>query len=159
MTHDEFTEKVMGTQGDLRRFLAALCCGDTMLADDIAQETYLKAYLSLKSPKDIKSFKGWLLKIAHNTFLNIRRSSKPETDEFAATKKEIAMETADAGFKYQELYYALEQIPPKERTSILLYYMEGYDVNEIARITDASSDAVRQQLSRGRTHLRNLIAN
>lgn len=64
---------------------------------------------------------------------------------------------ADASFEYQELYVALERLSEKERTAILLYYMEGYQTDEIAVITGMSADAVRQQLSRGRGHLREIL--
>lgn len=46
MTREEFIAKVECCQKAFRRFLAALCCGDTSLADDIAQESFIKAYLS-----------------------------------------------------------------------------------------------------------------
>ncbi len=46
MTRRQFTDLVEGSQAALRRFLVALCCGDAALADDIAQDAYLKAYIS-----------------------------------------------------------------------------------------------------------------
>ena len=45
MTREQFISHVESTQKAFRRFLVALCCGDTALADDIAQESYIKAYL------------------------------------------------------------------------------------------------------------------
>lgn len=87
---------------------------------------------------------------------NIRRSVKTTSgyDEVP----EIASETsADNSFKYQELYSALQRLPDKERYAILLFYLEGYSIKEISGITDASQDAVKQHLSRGRKHLRNLL--
>ena len=54
-------------------------------------------------------------------------------------------------------YTRLENLPAKERTAILLFYLEGYSVKEVADIVDASQVAVRQQLSRGREHLRKLL--
>lgn len=70
-----------------------------------------------------------------------------------------ASEGADTGFAYQELYEALNRLPAKERTSVLLFYMEGYSVKEIADIQEVSQDAVKQHLSRGRNHLRGLLSN
>ena len=49
MTREQFTAHVEATQKAFRRFLVALCCGDSALADDIAQESYIKAYLSCDS--------------------------------------------------------------------------------------------------------------
>ena len=52
---------------------------------------------------------------------------------------------------------ALEQLPPKERSAILLYYIKGYSVHEIADIVAATEDAIKQQLSRGRNKLKTLL--
>jgi len=48
----------------------------------------------------------------------------------------------------------LRTLPPKERSAITLYYLNGYDIKEIAAITDTSEDAVKKQLSRGRDKLK-----
>ena len=70
----------------------------------------------------------------------------------------LVSETAtDAGFEYQELYHALRTLPPKERTAILLFYLKGYTVREIADIVHGTEAAVRQQLSRGREQLKNKL--
>jgi RNA polymerase sigma-70 factor (ECF subfamily) len=62
----------------------------------------------------------------------------------------------------EELYDALAKLLDKERTSVLLFYMENYSIKEIADIADilnSSQDAVKQQLSRGRNHLRGMLAS
>lgn len=59
MTREQFITKAEATQKALRRFLAALCCGDCALADDIAQEAFIKAWLSSESLKDPDKFKTW----------------------------------------------------------------------------------------------------
>ncbi len=64
---------------------------------------------------------------------------------------------SDSGFRYQDLYASLNMLPAKERTSVLLFYMEGYSIKEIAEIERTSQDAVKQHLSRGRKHLRILM--
>ena len=58
---------------------------------------------------------------------------------------------------YQSLYLALRTLPPKERSSITLYYLNGYDIKEIAAITETSEDAVKKQLSRGRDKLKEIL--
>lgn len=74
---------------------------------------------------------------------------------------EIAMlrstQNSDEGFRYQELYSAISQLAPKERTSILLYYIKGFSVKEIGQIVGCSDEAVKKQLSRGRDHLKQLL--
>ena len=56
--------------------------------------------------------------------------------------------------QHQELYLALRTLPPKERSAITLFYLNGYNIKEIAVITETSEDAVKKQLSRGRDKLK-----
>ncbi len=158
MTREQFIANVEGTQKTFRRFLVALCCGDTSLADDIAQEAYIKAYLSCEGLEKADKFKSWLFKIGYTTFLNHKRSERVFVDVEEADVLSSA-DLPDTSFRYQELYVVLNQLPPKERTSVLLFYMEGYAVKEIAEIEGISQDAVKQHLSRGRFHLRKLLTN
>lgn len=157
MNREQFISHVEGTQGALRRFLVALCCGDSALADDIAQETYIKAYLSCDSIRDSSRFTAWIYRIAYNTFINARRAVRP-TERVEAVADEVSSDVADDSFRYQELYNALDRLSGRERTAILLFYLEGYSIKEIAEIIDASQDAVKQQLSRGRAHLKDMLS-
>lgn len=157
MTRERFISHVEATQKALRRFLVALCCGDTVLADDIAQESYIKAYLSCDSFSNIEKFNAWIFKIGYNTFLNHRRGERL-TVGYEDAKEISAHDRADSSFAYQELYEALNKIPVKERMSVLLFYMQGYSIKEIAEIEEISPDAVKQHLSRGRKHLRGLLS-
>lgn len=157
MTREQFIHYVEGTQKAFRRFLVALCCGDAALADDIAQESYIKAYLSCDSFKNPDKFNAWIFRIGYNTFINHRRSNKifSNYDEVQYIK---SPDSTDSQFEYQALYAALNNLPGKERTSVLLFYMEGYSIKEIAEIEETSQDAVKQHLSRGRKHLRHLLS-
>lgn len=154
MDRSQFISLVSGEQEHLRRFLLALCLGNKAEADDIAQETLLKAYLSSGGYHDRGRFAAWLYRIAHNTFLDHRKTQKPTTqiDERWSLADNSAR--ADKTFEYQELYAALAELPPAERTPILLFYLKGYAVKEIAGIVDCSTDAVKMRLMRGREHLR-----
>lgn len=158
MTREQFITQVEGTQKAFRRFLVALCCGDMALADDIAQEAYIKAYLSSEGVRDYSKFKAWIFRIGYTTFVDQKRSAKPYADYEEALNMGAA-ESADSAFRYQALYRALDRLPAKERTSVLLYYMEGYSIKETAEIVGASEGAVKQHLSRGRNHLRGLLSN
>ena len=157
MNKDEFTTIIKGGQVQLRRFLLALCCGKSDDADDIAQECLVKAYLSCEGYKESGRLISWIYKIAYNIFLDrCRLRTKHQPIECAYELPDYSS-SADETFRYQELYNALRQIPPKERSAILLYYISGYSIKEISKITDASEDAVKKQLSRGREHLKELL--
>ncbi len=156
MTREQFISCVEGSQRAFRRFLTALCCGDSFLADDIAQESYLKAFMAVDSLRSPDKFKSWIYSIGYNTFMSHRRAERP-CDDIDSRHNIAAPDSADAGFRYQALYAALDRLPAKERTSVLLFYMENYSVKEISAMVDASECALRQHLSRGREHLRGLL--
>ena len=157
MERSRFIDLVRREQKSLRRFLLALCCGNQSEADDIAQESLVKAYLSSDDFRDEGKFRSWIYRIAHNTFLDhVRLRKLPEPLERAAVMPDEENDS-DRSFRYQELYEAISILPPKERSAILLYYINGYSIKEIAVIVDSKPDAVKQQLSRGRERLRFLI--
>ncbi len=158
MTREEFSRQVKATQEAFRRFLAALCCGDIQLADDIAQDAYVKAYLSVDSLRDPGKFQPWLYRIGYRLFLNHRQSGHRHQPLEEATAIESEQQ-ADARFRYEKLYDALEQIPRQRRTAILLFYMQGYSAAEIAEITDTTPGAARQLLARGRHDLETLLTS
>lgn len=157
MTREQFIQQVKVHEKSFRRFLMALCCGDSMLADDIAQESYMKAYVSLAKLENPECFRYWLFRIAHNSYLSYRRSGKITVD-YDEVNDICSDSESDASFRFQDLHKALDRLPVKIRTSILLYYMEGYSVKETAGIIDSSEEAVRQHLARGRKNLKALLA-
>ena len=153
MAREEFITQVEREQGALRGFLLALCCGRKDDADDLAQDALVKAYISSAGYHEKGKFRSWLFKIAHNTFLNHQASCRT-MESLDEARRLIGNSAADSSFEHQDLYLALRTLPPKERSSITLFYLNGYSVKEIAQITETSEDAVKKQLSRGRDKLK-----
>lgn len=156
MDRDQFIKNVESHQRAIRRFLTALCCGDSYLADDIAQETFVKAYLAYHTLRDDIKFTSWIYRIAYTTFNSQNRKINQYVPIEEANRLR-SVDDAEEAFKYEELYRALNRLSDKERYAVLLYYISGYDLKEIASITSTSLSAVKQQLMRGRQHLKNLI--
>ena len=156
MTREVFIAHVEREQEALRGFLLALCCGNKGDADDLAQDALVKAYLSLAGYQDKGKFRSWLFKIAHNTFLNHKASCRT-MESIDEARTFIGGTAADASFEHQDLYLALRTLPPKERSAITLFYLNGYSIKEIAAITEATESAVKQQLSRGRDKLKSKL--
>ena len=153
MTREVFIAHVEREQEALRGFLLALCCGKKDDADDLAQDALVKAYLSCAGFQDQGKFRSWLFKIAYNTFLNHKASLRC-TESIDEARALVSSTNADAEFEHQDLYLALRTLPPKERSSMTLFYLNGYSIKEIAAITDTSEDAVKKQLSRGRDKIK-----
>ena len=153
MTRETFITHVEREQEALRGFLLALCCGKKDDADDLAQDALVKAYLSSAGYQDKGKFRSWLFKIAYNTFLNHKASLRC-TESIDEARALVSSTHADSEFEHQDLYLALRTLPPKERSAITLFYLNGYNIKEIVAITDTSEDAVKKQLSRGRDKLR-----
>ena len=153
MTREVFIAYVEREQEALRGFLLALCCGKKGDADDLAQDALVKAYLSCASYQDKGKFRSWIFKIAYNTFLN-HKASLRYTESIDEARTLVSSTRADSEFEHQDLYLALRTLPPKERSAITLFYLNGYNIKEIAAITDTSEDAVKKQLSRGRDKLK-----
>ena len=159
MTKDEFILNVRKTQEALRRFLVALCCGNTMAADDIAQDTYIKAWLSIESFRGNSEFAFWVRKIAYNTFISYKRSHDAETlrlDDSLQTPVDEHNE-ADKAYRYEDLYAALDSLSDKERSAVVLFYLEDYSIKDISDILHLTGHAVKQLLYRGRKHLKVVI--
>ena len=157
MEREQFITEISEVQESLRRFLLALCGGDRMEAEDIAQEAMVKAYIAMDRFVERAKFATWLFKIAYNTFLDHQRSGKAYTEQLDAAEQLPGGVAADDAFAYQDLYKALGTLPLKEKSALLLFYVSGYSVKEIAKIKGNSQLAVRQQLSRGRTKLRQIL--
>ncbi|MCR4591924.1 MAG: sigma-70 family RNA polymerase sigma factor [Bacteroidaceae bacterium] len=153
MNREDFITHVEREQETLRGFLLALCCGNKDDADDLAQDALVKAYLSCAGYQDKGRFRSWLFKIAHNTFLN-HKGSYRTMENIDDAKALISTSAADSSFQHQSLYLALRTLPPKERSAITLFYLSGYNIKEVAQITETSEDAVKKQLSRGRDKLK-----
>lgn len=156
MTRERFISEVRACQGQLRRFLASLC-GDAALADDIAQEALVRAYVS--SDRFIGNFKAWLFRIAYNCFVdNLRRVPGPSTSLDSPEALHVPDKAAsDASFRHEELKRALTMIPEKERTAIVLHYFEDLSIKEISSIMQIPSGTVKYYLSVGRDHLKKHI--
>ena len=156
MTRERFISEVRACQGRLRRFLASLC-GDAALADDIAQEALVRAYVC--SDNFSGNFKAWLFRIAYNCFIdNLRRVPAPAAALDAPEALRVADAAAsDAAFRHEELRRALSLLPEKERTAIALHYFEDLPVKEIAAIMQIPVGTVKYHLSVGRDHLKQHI--
>ena len=136
MTPERFIDNVRVEQESLRRFLLALCGGYETIADDIAQDALMRAYVASGNFRGLSKFSTWLFRIAYNCYLDYRKKAAIETVP-VDSKQVLDMPSGDEpdrSFRYQQLYQALEQLQEKEKVVIVLYYFEDLSIKEIASI-------------------------
>ncbi len=145
-----FDQLVRKYQSPVRRFFLNLTCGDRELSDDLAQETFLKAYTHIASFKNLSSFSTWLYRIAYNEFYDYLRSRK-ETDDLDTAQVDFrySVQQEDIGQK-MDLYRALATLKDIERTCITLFYMEDQSIEKISGITGCPTGTVKSHLSRAK---------
>ena len=159
MTQERFIDLVRAEQESLRRFLLALCGGDASLADDIAQDALIRAYVASGSFLGLSKFSTWLFRIAYNCYVDHHRKSRIETvssDSQQALSVPSTDET-DSRFRHQRLYLALDSLPEKEKAAIVLHYFEDRSIKEISSILQIPQGTVKYYLSIGRNHLKSKL--
>ncbi len=157
MTQERFISQVKAEQESLRRFLLALCGGDAALADDIAQDALVRAYVASGSFLGLSKFSTWLFRIAYNCYIDNCRKVRPEQVDVEAAADLASADTSDRAFRYQQLYQALDKLPEKEKAAIALFYFEDRSIKEISAIMGMPQGTVKYQLSMGRAHLKQHI--
>ena len=144
-------------------------------AEDVVQETYLKAYRAFGGFQEGTNLKAWLYKILTNTFINAYRSKKrrPEQSdiedvedlylyrrlgglEAAAASRSAEDEVLDL-FTEGEIKDAIEALPEQFRMAVLLADVEGFSYKEIADILDVPIGTVMSRLHRGRKGLQKTL--
>ncbi len=157
-----FEREMLVHMDALYRFALSLC-GDPTQAEDLVQETFMKAFRAYDHYKAGTNAKAWLMTILRNTFLNTKRGTgRPgffnhlELDGFegkANTEKEAGIRL-DA----ESAMEALNCLPEDFRTPIVLCDVEDLSYQEIARIMDCPVGTVMSRLYRGRRMLRKALA-
>jgi RNA polymerase sigma-70 factor (ECF subfamily) len=140
-------------QSPIRRFFLNLTMGDAPLSDDLAQETFIKAYLNINSFKGLSGFSTWLYRIAYNVYYDSVRVQKHyadineyEIDNLHHTQNEFSAEKMD-------IYKALNLLRKEEQTAVLLFYMEDKTHNEIAKIMNCPLGTVKTYILKGKEKL------
>ena len=170
-----FDELVRRYQSPVRRFFLHQTLGDSQLSDDLAQDTFIKAYLNIGKFRGLASFQTWLMRIAYNVFYDYVRKTHPQPlpkregsmkgeatlyregrIEEATLYREGSFRGEGVGLK-MDLYTALAQLKPDERTCITLQLIDGYDIAGIAKITGLKAGTVKSHLSRGKEKLTNYL--
>ena len=156
-----FDQLVRKYQSPVRRFFLNQTLGDEMLSDDLAQETFIKAYVNITKFRGMSSFSTWLMRIAYNVFYDYCRSKKSEErderiDSAAGASLTSHLSPLTSSFK-MDIYAALALLKPGERECITLQLIDGYPVDEISKITGIPANTVKSHLHRGKEKMANYL--
>lgn len=158
---EAFSRLVAAYEDNLRRFLLNLCGGNVSLVDDLAQETFIKAWLGIRAFKGLSGFKTWLFRIAVNEFVSYRRKQFPEplTDSSYGHSEMRCASTHVQIENKMDISIALSYLSEDERIVVLLFYLEDLPIKKICNITGMPEGTVKSHLSRGRAHLIHFFKN
>jgi len=168
-----FDELVRRYQSPVRRFFLHQTLGDSQLSDDLAQDTFIKAYTNIRSFKGLASFQTWLMRIAYNVLYDYCRKEKthphPLPEREGSGYSQDGSQSVDrlstplsqregmgVGLR-MDLYAALALLKPDERTCITLQLVDGYDIAGIAKISGMKEGTVKSHLSRGKEKMANFL--
>jgi RNA polymerase sigma-70 factor (ECF subfamily) len=132
---------------------------DENMAEDVAQDAFIKAYDKLESYNSIYAFSTWLYKIADNLAYRQLKQTKTMQDidsieELIPDDKPSLDELADRAFSQQAVRTALTSLPTAYRQVITLYYWDNFSYEEIADLIDRPIGTVRTWLYRAKEQLR-----
>ena len=143
----------------LRRYARALT-HVTDRADDLVQDTLVRALAKLHLWQPGTDLRAWLFTIMHHQYVNtVRREAREKTTVDIEHVSSTLAATTDptAGRQLIELDHALARLPTEQREVVLLIGLEGMPYERVAQILGVPIGTVRSRLSRGRERLRELM--
>ncbi len=151
-----FDELVRRYQSPVRRFFLHQTLGDSQLSDDLAQDTFIKAYMNISRFRGLSSFQTWLMRIAYNVFYDYTRKRQLAVSDWQLAESQQPTANSQQSIS-MDLYAALALLKPDERTCITLQLVDGYDIAGITKITGLKEGTVKSHLSRGKEKLANYL--
>jgi RNA polymerase sigma-70 factor (ECF subfamily) len=145
--------------------LAFRICGNHEEAEELAQDSFLKAYRSLNSFKMKSSFATWLYRIVYNTTIShirIKKKGVLSLEDFPADATDFISggtneEEAEREYRSSLVNFALQKINEEERALVSLYYYDEMSADEIADVTGFTKANIKVKLFRARQKMTEII--
>ncbi len=151
MDREQFAGLVLDSTDSLYRVARGILRQD-MDCEDAVQEAIAQAFAHLQSLKRDEYAKTWLTRILIHECYKILRSRKR-----TIAYEELETQGVSEDRSYTDLYQALERLDVKYRLTIVLHYIEGFSVAEIAGMMQTTEGTVKSRLHRGRNILRHAL--
>ncbi len=150
-----FVELVRRRQHGVRRFMRQLC-RDPTLADDLAQQVFLRMWRSLRQVTALERFNGWLKQVMVSVWMDEMRLRRARIlDATAANHAQVGARRSP-GLE-RDLEYALAQLEPRTRLCVVLAYSEGHSHAEISTMLAIPLGTAKSLVTRGAHELRALL--
>lgn len=138
--------------------------GDTNLAEDIMQESFLKAFTKLDSYSGTVTFGAWLKKIVINSSINeFKKNNKYQIESLSDTIEIVDLNDEDEinynQLKATNVLKTMQDLKPNYKIILTLFFIEGYDLEEITTILNISNENCRTTMSRAKESLRKKLAS
>lgn len=151
MKRDEFAVLVLASTDSLYRVAKGILHQDSE-CEDAVWEAVTTAFEKLDTLRQDQYAKTWLIRILiHECYRILRRQKK------LAPSENALLNVSDEPCDYSELYDAIYNLKDKYKIPVILFYIEGFSVTEIARITDTSEGNVKNRLHRARIQLKKIL--
>ena len=143
---------------NLRAFAMSLC-GNPARADDLAQETLMRAWDKIASFEDGTNLKAWLFTILRNVYFSEQRKRKREVEDADGhLSAGIAVHPEQLGhMDASDFLVALQQIPNDQREALILVGAEGFSYEEVANISGVAVGTIKSRVNRARRRLTEIL--
>jgi len=154
LTASEFKSALLDVVPHLRAFARSLC-NDAVAADDLVQDTMLRAWKARDSFTPTTSFRAWTFTILRNVFYSEKRRSwrSTELSPEMAERTLVASDDPSKGLELVELRNALDHLPDDQREAVILVGAGGMAYEEAAQIIGCAVGTIKSRVSRGRKAL------
>ncbi len=151
--HHAFEQLMRQNQSPIRQFLRRLTLQNPAIADELAQETFLKAFVHIKSYRGESKFLSWLFRIAYQQFVS---STRKKTEQ---TNVEVEDKADDGKFEHRivaekTVKNLLKHLKSDERAILLLHFSHDLTHQEIAIVMQIPLGTVKTQIRRSRLKLK-----
>lgn len=153
-----FGEALVECSRTLRAYGRSLS-GSQHAAEDLVQETLLKAWRARARFEPGTNLQAWTRTILRNLFLTERRRSRfiGEWDDQAADRKLASAATQTTHIELSDVARALDRLSNEQREAVMLFGAEELSIEEIAAVTGVATGTVKSRIGRGRIALKNLL--
>jgi RNA polymerase sigma-70 factor, ECF subfamily len=152
-------EAVLAAVPSLRAFAISLS-GNVDRADDLVQETLLRALVNIDSFEPGTNLSAWLFTILRNLFRSEYRKRRREVEDGDGTYAESlkSQPEQEARVEFREFRTALAKLPPDQREALILVGASGFSYEEAANICGCAVGTIKSRVNRARTRLAELMS-